>query len=171
MENPSGAQFVRADLHIHSFGPGGSFDVKDSTMTPEAIVDLAIAKGLKVISITDHNEITNVKTAISYAAGKDILVVPGIEVSTTQGHLLMYFKEYSDLNKFVGKLNIADNKETCSQSIVDCLTFAKQFDGIGILAHVEIDAGFEKTIGKFNQHMEAIILHPALWGLEISTKK
>jgi hypothetical protein len=26
----SGAQFWRADLHIHSFGTGGSYDVTDS---------------------------------------------------------------------------------------------------------------------------------------------
>jgi hypothetical protein len=34
---PSGARFFRADLHIHSYK--GSHDVKDTTMTPEAIVD------------------------------------------------------------------------------------------------------------------------------------
>ena len=54
-----GARFLRADLHIHSYGEFGSYDVKDATMTPEAIVDTAIAKGLKIISITDHNEIFN----------------------------------------------------------------------------------------------------------------
>ncbi len=43
-----GALFYRADLHIHSYGNGmGSNDVKDTTNTPNAIVDTAIAKGLK----------------------------------------------------------------------------------------------------------------------------
>ena len=50
--------FYKADLHIHSFGEGmGSYDVTDTTNTPQAIVDTAIAKGIKIISITDHNEI------------------------------------------------------------------------------------------------------------------
>ena len=53
-----GALFYKADLHIHSYGVGtGSYDVTDMTNTPQAIVDLAISKGLKVISITDHNQV------------------------------------------------------------------------------------------------------------------
>ena len=68
----SGANFVRADLHLHTFGAGGSFDVIDNTMTPENIVDTAIEKGLSVISITDHNEIDNIKRALTHSEGKNI---------------------------------------------------------------------------------------------------
>ncbi len=96
----NGAKFYKADLHIHSFGEEGSFDVTDSTMTPENIVDTAIGKGLSIISITDHNEDRNVKRAIKHAEGKDILVIPGIEVSTLQGHLLLYFEKYEELKNF-----------------------------------------------------------------------
>lgn len=72
-----GALFYKADLHIHSYGVGtGSFDVNDTTNTPQAIVDLAITKGLKLISITDHNQWLNSLVAIQYAVGKEILVVP-----------------------------------------------------------------------------------------------
>jgi len=47
------AQFQHANLHIHSIGPGGSYDAKDGTMTPAAIVDLAISESLQVISTTN----------------------------------------------------------------------------------------------------------------------
>ena len=50
METNSGSKFVRADMHIHSYGGGGSFDVKDENMTPQKIVDTAIANDLKIIS-------------------------------------------------------------------------------------------------------------------------
>ncbi|MBK6478319.1 MAG: hypothetical protein IPF93_08515 [Saprospiraceae bacterium] len=40
--NSGGAKFVRADLHIHTFGENGSYDVKDTQMTLQNIVDLAI---------------------------------------------------------------------------------------------------------------------------------
>lgn len=94
----AGADFVRADLHIHSYGRhDGSFDVDDVEMTPENIVDTALDKNLSIISIADHNEINNSKIAIDYSDGKNILVVPGIEVNTTQGHLLVYFDTFSDL--------------------------------------------------------------------------
>ena len=62
---PRGARFHRADLHIHSFG--GSHDVRDRTMTPQNIVDTALAQGLGVIAVTDHNEINNVEAAMKAA--------------------------------------------------------------------------------------------------------
>ena len=69
----NGAQFRRADLHIHSFKEGGSYDVEDTAMTPQGIVDTAVAENLQVIAITDHNVVTNVRNAVKYAEGKPIL--------------------------------------------------------------------------------------------------
>ncbi|TOM07313.1 hypothetical protein CGH83_24350, partial [Vibrio parahaemolyticus] len=74
---------------------------------------------------------------------KDLLVVPGIEISTTQGHLLAYFPTTQDLESFYGKLNFDDKKEFCSQGIYDCLEHVKKYNGFGILAHIEVDSGFE----------------------------
>jgi PHP domain len=62
---PRGARFHRADLHIHSFG--GSHEMRDCTMTPENIVNTALAQGLGVIAVTDHNEINNVEAAMKAA--------------------------------------------------------------------------------------------------------
>lgn len=170
METNSGAKFLRADLHIHSYGDEGSFDVTDTSMTPEKIVDTAIEKGLNIISITDHNEIGNSKIAIDYAKGKNIYVIPGVEISTTQGHLLVYFGEYKHLKSFFGKLTITSDRERCTQGIVDCLTLAEQFEGIGVLAHIELSSGFEQTIGRFGPQIEDVISHRNLWGLEIGNK-
>lgn len=167
----NGARFIRADLHIHSYGKdSGSFDVTDQDMTPEKIVDTAIDFNLQIISITDHNEILNSKAAIDYAEGKDLFVVPGIEVSTTQGHLLVYFSSFQELRYFHGKLTISEDKERCAQGIVECLNLASQFNGFGILAHIELDSGFEKTVVRFNSQMDDIFCHPALLALEISKK-
>ncbi|WP_428355945.1 PHP domain-containing protein [Methyloprofundus sp.] len=166
-----GDHFVRADLHIHSYGvDDGSFDVTDESMTPENIVNTAISSNLSIISITDHNEIGNSKKAIDYAKVKNILVIPGIEVSTTQGHLLVFFETFTNLRSFYGKLTISDNKERCDQGIVECLDYAKQYGGFGILAHIDLDSGFEKVIGRFNDVTEACFSHPELLGLEISKK-
>lgn len=167
----TGALFYKADLHIHSYGEGvGSYDVEDTTNTPSAIVDTAILKGLKVISITDHNEILNSIAAVQYAADKEILVIPGIEVSTTQGHLLLYFETIDNLRKFYGKLSINDGKSICNQGITECLNIAEQYGGIGVLAHITLDSGFEKVINRFGPHMEQIFLCKNLMGLEITNK-
>lgn len=167
----AGADFVRADLHIHSYGgQDGSFDVDDTGMTPENIVDTALEKNLSIISITDHNEINNSKVAIDYSNGKNIIVIPGIEVSTTQGHLLVYFENFSDLRKFYGKLDITDDKQRCTQGIVDCLNIAKHYEGIGVLAHIELDSGFESVIARFSGVIKDVFIHPSLYALEISMK-
>nr|WP_210758460.1 PHP domain-containing protein [Croceimicrobium hydrocarbonivorans] len=166
----TGARFLRADLHIHSYGEFGSYDVTDHTMTPEAIVDKAIEKNLGIISITDHNEIQNVNTALNHAKGKPILVIPGIEVSTTQGHLLLYFETFKNLRDFFGKLTISPDRKTCNQGIAECLDLAYQHNGLGVLAHIELESGFEKTIGRFGPQIEEVMKHPNLKGLEISSK-
>lgn len=167
-----GALFYKADLHIHSYGMGsGSFDVADTTNTPQAIVDLAISKGLKVISITDHNQWLNSMAAVQYASSKDVLVIPGIEVSTTQGHLLLYFETTNQLQQFYGTLTFNADKSICNQSIIECLQRAEQLGGIGVLAHITLDSGFEKTIGRFGPHMEAIFQSHCLMGLEITRKE
>jgi DNA polymerase III alpha subunit len=161
----SGARFVRADLHIHSYGEDGSYDVTDSTMTPENIVETSIEKGLSIISITDHNAIGNVKRAIAHAENKSILVIPGIEVATTQGHLLTYFETFEALQKFYGTLTVSADKVTCTEGICKCLTEAERLGGIGILAHIELDSGFEKMINRFGPQMTEVFTHRNLLGL------
>ena len=82
-----GARFYRADLHVHSYG--GSHDVSDTGMVPERIVETAVAQRLAIIAVTDHNEITNVAATVAAAAGRPLLVVPGVELTTAHGHLLV----------------------------------------------------------------------------------
>src|ERR1700730_11838565 len=97
---PRGARFVRADLHVHSYL--GSHDVKDQTATPEAIIATAAQEGLKIIAITDHNEIGNVTPAVAAAAQQEseLLVVPGVELSAPEGHLLAYLPTIDALQRF-----------------------------------------------------------------------
>lgn len=75
------------DLHIHSaLSPCG-----DNDMTPNNIVNMAIIKGLDMISVTDHNSCGNVRAVIE-AAGDRILVIPGMEVETCEEiHVVCYF--------------------------------------------------------------------------------
>ncbi len=164
----NGAQFRRADLHIHSFGEDGSYDVKDATMTPEGIIDTAIAERLDLIAITDHNQIANVRSALKYAEGKPLLVIPGVELSTPQGHLLVYFETADHLQRFFGKLTISDDRKACHNTISQCLRFAEEFNGFGICAHVELDSGLEKAHPKFDAFKQEVFNCANLLGLEIS---
>lgn len=164
-----GAKFVRADLHIHSFGEGGSYDVTDNQMTPQNIIDLAINENIQVISITDHNTIDNVKPAMDYSIGKSIYVLPGIELSTTDGHLLVYFPDYVSLSNFKGQLNISADKKLCNHTIVQCLYNASLHGGFGVAAHIDLDNGFEFYMKGYTPFKQEVVIHSNLLGFEISS--
>jgi ABC-type uncharacterized transport system ATPase subunit len=168
LQHSCGALFRRADLHVHSFGPGGSYDVTDATMTPEAIVDTALKENLQVIAITDHNVVGNVGRAVEHAKGKPVLVVPGVELSTPQGHFLVYCPTPLQLESFVGKLDISPDKKSCSNPIWQCLKIAEDFGGFGVCAHIDLDAGLEKAHPKFDTFKQQVFDSPNLLGLEVA---
>ncbi len=78
------------DLHIHTaLSPCAEDD-----MTPNNIVNMALLKGLDAIAITDHNSAENCRAVCKCAEGKDIIVVPGMEVETREEvHVLCYFPD------------------------------------------------------------------------------
>jgi predicted metal-dependent phosphoesterase TrpH len=80
------------DLHIHT-------NFSDGSLTPEEVVDISIKRGLKVISITDHDNIEGVNSIISKIHQYDnIKIIPGVEISAEyekaiegEIHILGYF--------------------------------------------------------------------------------
>ncbi len=80
---------LRVDFHVHSF-----FSM-DGVSSPEDIIAAARRAGLDAIAITDHNtcEAVNymMKRGMMRADGLPVegfLVIPGVEVTTSDGHLL-----------------------------------------------------------------------------------
>lgn len=57
----------------------------DSIITPEEIVFYAKKRGLNSVAITDHNRIDG---ALKITKTTNFLVIPGIEVSCSQGHIM-----------------------------------------------------------------------------------
>jgi len=74
---------MRLDLHTHSsFSPDGE-------MTPQELVDSALAHGLAGIALTDHNSVGGIGQARGAALKHPgFLVIPGIEISSADGHVL-----------------------------------------------------------------------------------
>jgi predicted metal-dependent phosphoesterase TrpH len=69
---------LKIDLHVHTCYS------QDSSITLKEVVASTKKRGLDGVAITDHN---TVKAALKLKTC-DILVVPGIEISTKNGHLL-----------------------------------------------------------------------------------
>lgn len=168
LAQPAGASFARADLHIHSYG--ASHDVRDAAMTPLGIVQTGEREGLSVIAITDHNEIANVEAALTCAEGTTVTVIPGIELSTPQGHLLCYLPTLDALRRLHGQLNIVDRgtgNSRCQNAIRECLDLVQGLGGFGLLAHVDAQTGFEMTVPRASPHKTDVLCHRALLGIEL----
>ena len=85
------------DVHIHSvLSP-----CADCLMTPNNILNMAMLKGLNIISVTDHNSLKQLPVLFELSKSYDILLIPGVEVTTKEGyHVLIYFKTLEDALKF-----------------------------------------------------------------------
>ncbi len=169
MEHSNGAAFFRADLHVHSFG--ASYDVSDDTATPEAIVSVAKAEGLAMIAITDHNEVRNVRPAVAAGQAEGLLVIPGVELSTPEGHLLCYAPSCDSLDRFFGKLRIVGrgtNESRCQTGTLECLELLADEKGFGVLAHIDLDGAFESNLPRMTPAKKDILCHRALEGIEVA---
>ena len=73
------------DLHVHT---NYSHDGRASV---EAIMESAIARELDGIAICDHDTMDGLYAAQRYVADNDVdlIIIPGIEISTSKGHLLL----------------------------------------------------------------------------------
>ncbi len=84
----------RADLHSHT-------TYSDGRLTPTELVERAIANGLEVLAVTDHDCTDGLTEALEAASRyPSLLVIPGVELSTDvpgpEVHILGYFIRWQD---------------------------------------------------------------------------
>jgi len=169
----NGAQFFNADLHVHSFG--ASHDVKDSTMTVEAIIDAAVKMGIRLLAITDHNSDVNTAKGIAYAQKYTghILVLAGVEITTSHGHLLAYFapEQAARVRNLLAKINLqgefGEQNTHTAMSMADVIKEVEAQGGVCIAAHVDrVKTGFEMVVAGYPNWKRDVMLSSGLYGLE-----
>lgn len=83
----------RADLHVHTTHSDGLY-------TPAQVVDLARRTGLAALAVTDHDTLTGVAPARAAAAGSEVEIIAGVEITAEflgrELHLLGYFVALED---------------------------------------------------------------------------
>ncbi|MCS7124816.1 MAG: PHP domain-containing protein [Candidatus Bathyarchaeota archaeon] len=74
-----------ADLHVHTVFSS------DSSIPPKKLVDMLLAHPfIKAVAVTDHNTVKGYfKVRDLASVYQDLLVIPGVEVSTTEGDVLL----------------------------------------------------------------------------------
>lgn len=90
------------DLHLHT-------TFSDGTLTPTQVVQLCAQRGLRVISISDHDSTEGLPEALDAArAFPQLTLIPGVELSTdipgSEVHVLGYFVNCEDPD-FLGLLS------------------------------------------------------------------
>jgi predicted metal-dependent phosphoesterase TrpH len=75
----------RFDLHVHTRAS------PDSSLRVEEAIEEALVQGLSGLAITDHNTTKALHRAREVLSDhREFLLIPGQEVSTPEGHLLVY---------------------------------------------------------------------------------
>jgi predicted metal-dependent phosphoesterase TrpH len=77
---------LNADFHIHTHYS------KCSNMKPSDIVKKAVSMGFDAIGVVDHNTIKG-GLAVKKIAGKSLLVIPGEEIMTNMGEVIVFLSD------------------------------------------------------------------------------
>ena len=107
---------IQADLHIHTvYSP-------DSLIQPKTLVDqLAAHSFIKVAAVTDHDSVRGCGATVELASAyPDILIIPGCEISTPLGDMVI-----------LGTDELPPKPWT-PEGVVD---FAKSIGAVSIVAH------------------------------------
>jgi len=84
---------MRADLHVHS-------TASDGTSAPRELVESALAVGLDVLAIADHDSVEGLPEALAASRDTSLRLIPAVELSAVADgvdvHILAYFVDSSD---------------------------------------------------------------------------
>ncbi|HEX9861812.1 MAG TPA: CehA/McbA family metallohydrolase [Candidatus Bathyarchaeia archaeon] len=107
---------IRADLHLHTTYSS------DSSIQPKTLVEKLVAHDfIKVAAVTDHDTVSGYNAIRQLAAAyPDILIIPGAEISTPNGDIVV-----------LGAEEMPPQPWTVA-SIVD---FARDTDCVSVVAH------------------------------------
>jgi len=111
---------LKVDFHVHTTS-------SDGTLSPKEVVQRAHKNNVRYLAITDHDTLTGLSEAIEESSKHDVVVIPGIELSTQHNnesiHILGYFKDDSFKNDALAKEldNIKNHRIVRAKKMIDKL--------------------------------------------------
>ena len=165
VESKSLLKIFKADLHIHTcLSPCTELD-----MSPKRILAAAQESALNILAICDHNSSENVVAVKKAAKDTNIIVFPGMEVTTAEEiHILALFEDTADVSELqeyiymnmpgkndedtFGKQVIVNDKEevlgfsdrlligATTIPIEDIIRLIHSLRGIAIASHIDRDS-------------------------------
>lgn len=167
------ATFWEVDLHVHTPASKDVNDLVYGGTTPEDVVQAALKANLDAIAITDHNTTEWCDQVAAAAADSALIVLPGVEISTKEGHLLAIWEEGTPakaINETLVRLNIRENdwgnlNTTTEVGFAAAAREVSQDGGIAIAAHIDANKGLLKL--PVPATVRAILVEEALAAVEI----
>jgi predicted metal-dependent phosphoesterase TrpH len=128
---------IHADLHVHTNYSS------DSSINPKTLVEqLRSHPTIRAIAITDHDEIEGYfKTQELAAPYEDVLVIPGMEITTPEGDIIV--------------LGVAELPPK-PWNVRDIVDFSKERGGVVIVAHPYREYGLGNLVMVKNYPVDAI---------------
>lgn len=126
---------MKFDLHVHSEYS------KDSESSHEAILETALKRGLDGFAICDHDTVEGGLACAKKAMelGLEITVIPGIEVSSSKGHILVLgIKE--DIEPRLSPEETIHRARKLGGTVIVPHPFKSSSHGIGSFEGLDIDA-------------------------------
>jgi predicted metal-dependent phosphoesterase TrpH len=110
---------AQVDLHLHTTH-------SDGTLTPSQLVRLCAERGLKVISISDHDSTEGIREALETASEyPEVTIIPGVELSTdvpgSEIHVLGYFVDPLDEELQATLRGFREGRQERARNMVDTL--------------------------------------------------
>lgn len=129
------------DLHTHS-------TFSDGSLTPEALVDLAVQVGLKTIALTDHDGMRGIARFMAACRTAGIRGIPGVEISVDckSGtlHMLGYFPDEKEPRLDAALTRIRQGREDRNQVILEKLNH----QGFKIAWQDVLDCAGDDVVGR-----------------------
>jgi len=149
---PTGAVFHCCALQVNPHHYGGTYRGQalagDSSQHVQKIVAKAIELGISVLTITDHNDVSDVPAFRAAAEGTGIHVFPGFELSSHEGvHVLCVYPlgtTQDQLGRFLGEFgirNLGSSSDLAALGFVEVLAKVRDQGGVTIAAHATSDKG------------------------------
>ena len=148
---------MKIDLHIHSH-------YSDGVLSPAELIERAMRENVKVMSLTDHDNVNGIEKIMHLGKRQNIEVIPGIEISANmrrqEFHILGYYIDYkSDVLHYHLK-KWADYRSDQVENMCDNLNkmgYKIDFDnikemaksrtmGVHLLAIALLQAGYVESI-------------------------
>ena len=169
------ARFWAVDLHVHT--PASADARAEDFGEPGDIVQRALDSGLDAIAITDHNTVAWCTLMAEAARGSNLVVLPGFELSTPQGHLLGIWEEgtpSSTLEDVLIRLGIERDKLghldiVASHDMRQCAAEIRARGGLAIAAHIDKERGI--LTQPVQTHVNQLLADPGLAAFEYVTRE